>query len=202
MMVVPTQSTVRLHYGRTWTEWSGLTLTLGALVLLLVPATRLRMRTPGVRPPTIVPWIERTVPERHHALMRRLARFGVVSVLATTVDLGSFNVLLAWSSLSVLASATVSYMLGLGASYLLNRWFTFPGRGRHSRTEEITAFTLISLVGLGLNNGAVALAAGVLGEGAFVLSAAKIVAAAVVWLVKFGMIQRWVFPARHVHPKG
>ena len=34
MMVVPTRRDVRLHYERTWAEWSGLALTLGALAAL------------------------------------------------------------------------------------------------------------------------------------------------------------------------
>lgn len=40
MMVVPTQSVVRLYYARTWVEWLGLFLTLGAFVLLAVPRLR------------------------------------------------------------------------------------------------------------------------------------------------------------------
>ncbi|MDQ3646707.1 MAG: 6-pyruvoyl-tetrahydropterin synthase-related protein [Actinomycetota bacterium] len=41
MMVVPTQADVRLHYERTWAEWSGLVLTIiGALVLVIPRARR------------------------------------------------------------------------------------------------------------------------------------------------------------------
>lgn len=40
MMVVPTQSEVRLHYQRTWPEWTGLALTLAALAGLAVPRSR------------------------------------------------------------------------------------------------------------------------------------------------------------------
>jgi hypothetical protein len=40
MMVIPTQSHVVLRYERTWAEWSGLVMTIGALGLLAVPFTR------------------------------------------------------------------------------------------------------------------------------------------------------------------
>ncbi len=43
MMVVPTQPDVRLHYERTWAEWTGLGLTIAALAALLWPRTRRRI---------------------------------------------------------------------------------------------------------------------------------------------------------------
>ncbi|MEA2461239.1 MAG: hypothetical protein QOH90_1416, partial [Actinomycetota bacterium] len=47
MMVIPTQANVRLYYSRTWAEWSGLFLTLGALALLIVPRGRRWLRKQG-----------------------------------------------------------------------------------------------------------------------------------------------------------
>jgi hypothetical protein len=47
MMVVPTQERVRLHYARTWAEWSGLALTGVALLMVSIPARRRRIRRWG-----------------------------------------------------------------------------------------------------------------------------------------------------------
>jgi hypothetical protein len=47
MMVIPTQSHVELYYSRTWAEWLGLFLTLGALGLLIVPRGRRMLRRLG-----------------------------------------------------------------------------------------------------------------------------------------------------------
>jgi hypothetical protein len=47
MMVIPTQSEVKLYYARTWAEWSGLFFTLAAIGLLVVPAGRRRLRQIG-----------------------------------------------------------------------------------------------------------------------------------------------------------
>jgi 6-pyruvoyl-tetrahydropterin synthase related domain len=43
MMVIPTQRHVTLRYERTWAEWSGLVLTLGTILLLLIPWSRRRI---------------------------------------------------------------------------------------------------------------------------------------------------------------
>lgn len=40
MMVIPTQTHVRLYYSRTWAEWLGLFLTLAIIVLLILPPGR------------------------------------------------------------------------------------------------------------------------------------------------------------------
>jgi hypothetical protein len=47
MMVVPTQSDVRLSYERTWAEWLGLVLTLMAMGTLLAPPSRRFLRRMG-----------------------------------------------------------------------------------------------------------------------------------------------------------
>jgi hypothetical protein len=47
MMVVPTQSNVRLSYERTWAEWLGLGLTLIAIGTLLIPRSRRLLREMG-----------------------------------------------------------------------------------------------------------------------------------------------------------
>jgi hypothetical protein len=47
MMVIPTRQHVVLRYQRTWAEWSGLVVSLGALGLLAVPYTRRRIAEIG-----------------------------------------------------------------------------------------------------------------------------------------------------------
>jgi putative flippase GtrA len=189
MMVIPTQHHVRLTYQRTWAEWTGLALTISALLGLAgmwLWRGSTRLRALGAEA-----WKRASGLDR--ATVHRLARFGVVSVVATVLDLGSFNVML-HTPFPLLAAATLSYCAGLVASYGLNRSFVFPGRRRSSRREEMAIFAVVSLLGLGLSTGGVALAASVFGEAALLLSLAKIVAAALTWFLKFLAIHRWVFP--------
>src|SRR5712691_10026700 len=98
----------------------------------------------------------------------RLFRFGMVSVVATVVDFGIFNILVIPKILSPLPATTISYSCGIVTSFVLNKWFTFRG-GRASVAHEFGLFVAISLVGLGLNNGAVALAERTLGAGPLLL---------------------------------
>jgi hypothetical protein len=58
MIVVPTEERVRLYYARTWAEWTGLVVTVTALVFIAIPALRRRIRgfgaikrAPGPFPP-------------------------------------------------------------------------------------------------------------------------------------------------------
>jgi putative flippase GtrA len=125
----------------------------------------------------------------------RLARFGLVSVVATLVDFGIFNLLIIPKLLPPLAATTISYSCGIVASFVLNRWLTFRGR-RESVVHEFGMFLLISLVGLALNSGAVALAERAVGRETLLLNMAKLAAGALTWLLKFKAFKHWVFPER------
>ena len=124
-----------------------------------------------------------------------LFRFGLVSVVATLVDFGIFNILVIPKILPPLPSTTISYSCGIVTSFVLNKWFTFRG-GRASVAHEFGLFLAISLVGLGLNNGAVALAERTLGDGPLLLNMAKLAAGALSWVLKFFSVKHWVFPER------
>jgi putative flippase GtrA len=127
--------------------------------------------------------------------LRRLVTFGAVSVAATIVDFGLFNILLTFQFIPLLVATTLAYTLGMITSYGLNRRYTFDG-GRDSRVHEIGIFISISLVGLALNNGTVALFAALIGRGRLTLNLARVLAAALTWSFKFVTIQQWVFPTR------
>ncbi len=90
MMVVPTQSDVRLVFERTWAEWLGLVLTFSALSLLIMPSARRELLSAG--------WsVELGRGGRPAAAGRsevvRVSTFGVVSIVTTAIDFALFNVL-------------------------------------------------------------------------------------------------------------
>lgn len=133
---------------------------------------------------------------RHAPTLRRLVVFGTVSVVATLVDLAVFNLLLMAEAVPRFVATSTGYGVGLVVNYLLNRWVTFRGGGRDRRSEEFALFALISVVGLLLNNAVVEVAARLVGTGAGLLTAARLVVATVLWTAKFVLVQRWVFPLR------
>lgn len=125
----------------------------------------------------------------------RLARFGLVSVITTLIDFGIFNLLVIPKLLPPVAATTISYTCGIVASFVLNKWFTFRGR-RDNMAHEFGLFVAINVVGLTLNNGAVALAEHAVGGGTLLLNLAKLGAGALTWALKFLTFKHWVFPVR------
>jgi putative flippase GtrA len=133
---------------------------------------------------------------RRAPVLRRLAMFGAVSVVATLVDLAVFNLLLRVESVPRVVATSTGYGVGLVANYLINRWVTFRGGGRDHWSEEFAVFVLVSMAGLVLNNAAVEVAAGLVGTAPALLTLARLVVATGLWLAKFLVVQRWVFPPR------
>lgn len=119
----------------------------------------------------------------------------MVSVITTLIDFGIFNLLVIRELLPPVAATTISYTCGILASFVLNKWFTFRG-GRDNLAHEFGLFVGINVIGLALNNGAVALAEHVAGGGTLLLNLAKLVAGALTWVMKFVTFKHWVFPVR------
>ena len=121
--------------------------------------------------------------------------FGAVSVGTTLMDFGVFNLLVSVTALSPVTANTISYSVGVVVSYLLNKRLTFREGGRDNRGHEMGLFIVINIVGLALNNGAIALVAREFGRSTVVLDAAKLAAGAGTWALKFITFKRWVYPA-------
>jgi putative flippase GtrA len=121
--------------------------------------------------------------------------FGVVSVGTTLMDFAVFNLLISVTALSPVTANTISYSVGVVVSYLLNKRLTFREGGRDNRGHEMGLFLVINIVGLALNNGAIALVAREFGRSTVVLDAAKLAAGAGTWVLKFVTFKRWVYPA-------
>jgi putative flippase GtrA len=132
-----------------------------------------------------------------HVDVAKLARFGMVSVITTLIDFGIFNLLVIRELLPPVAATTISYTCGILASFVLNKWFTFRG-GRDNLAHEFGLFVGINVIGLALNNGAVALAEHVAGGGTLLLNLAKLGAGALTWVMKFLTFKHWVFPVREL----
>lgn len=131
-------------------------------------------------------------PEGYRAIARQISTFGAVSVATTLLDFALFNALIFSDAVPVVAANTISYSAGIVASYLLNKRFTFAGGGREKRSQEVALFLVFNILGLGLNNVAVALVADV--RSTLLLNAVKLLAGAVAALVKFVGFKRWVYP--------
>ncbi len=93
----------------------------------------------------------------------RLAKFGVIGLLGVLVDVGGFNLLTFAGELGPLTAKFISAGVSIVVSWLGNRYWTFGERRRESVRREFIAFLAISIIGLGISLGTLALSHDVLG---------------------------------------
>jgi putative flippase GtrA len=94
------------------------------------------------------------LPERHQHLARELLTFGAVGAFNTGLSFLVFNLILGIGALSANA---VSTAIATGSSFVLNRHVTYRHRPRTKLRRELPMFVALNLVGLGLQQGIMAL---------------------------------------------
>ncbi len=91
------------------------------------------------------------LPNKYVTLLRDIFKYGLVSFSALMVDVGLLYTLVEYFRLHYLQAATVAFVCGLLVNYFLGRAFVFKN-GRLTRSKEFIYYSLIGLVGLGLND--------------------------------------------------
>lgn len=84
-------------------------------------------------------------------LLLQLVKFGVVGILATALDYGIMVILTEWAGVYYLFSSTISFMLSLLFNYVCSMRFVFERKKGQSRGKELVIFSVLSLMGLVLN---------------------------------------------------
>lgn len=127
------------------------------------------------------------------ARILEIARFGVVGLINTGIDLALFSIAFYWLGLPLLVSNTLAYCLATINSYVMNKYWTFAGRGSPQVSKkEFTRFFLFNVVGLLLSNLAVWTFA------RFVAPiVAKLLAVGVTFVWNYLTIRRFVFRDEH-----
>ena len=88
-------------------------------------------------------------------LLAQLAKFGVVGVVATVIDFGIMNLLHYGLQLDIIFSNTCGFVVSLVFNYLASMKYVFSHREGMSRRREFIIFVVLSVIGLGLNDGIV-----------------------------------------------
>lgn len=91
------------------------------------------------------------IDEKYRTLAVQLLKYGVVGAIAFGVDYGSLWLLTEVAGVHHLVSAAIAFILGLTCNYLLSTAWVFGESRLKSTAAEFTAFALIGVVGLGLN---------------------------------------------------
>lgn len=93
---------------------------------------------------------------KKHALHRQFLRFAAVGLVGTAVHYAVMLSLIAFAGVSPVMGTCVGFLVSLGASYALNRLWTFDKRPPWAR--GFVTYFLVCAVGLAINMGIVAIA--------------------------------------------
>ena len=84
-------------------------------------------------------------------LVKQLMKFGIVGVVSTALDYGLMVLFTEACGIFYLLSSTLSYAISLIFNYFASMKFVFRGRQDQSRLREFLIFTVLCLLGMGLN---------------------------------------------------
>lgn len=89
--------------------------------------------------------------EKVNSTFIQFIRYTFVGGFAFLVDIGILFVLTEFAGFHYLISAGISFLAGLTTNYVLSTRWVFSNHTLDSKTAEFTIFTIIGLIGLGLN---------------------------------------------------
>ena len=84
-------------------------------------------------------------------LIEQLMKFGVVGVIASLIDFGILYVLTEYLGINYLVSSTISFLASVIFNYILSVKWVFV-TAKTNKTKELLLFTILSAVGLVINN--------------------------------------------------
>jgi putative flippase GtrA len=137
--------------------------------------------------------------------MRKLLRYGAVSVVSTLTSMTVLGLLVATRALTPGWANLVATAVGTVPSFELNRRWVWGRTGRRSLSAEVTPFAALSFAGLALSTVAVSVA-GHLAAGldaaprTMAVEAASVAAFGSLWLLQFVLLDRLLFATRGAAP--
>ncbi len=146
------------------------------------------------------------VRNRFQALAKDGAKYGVVGVLGTILDILVFNLFLlavleVFATTEPISAKVFSTILSSFATYLLHGHWTFADRGGSRKSiRTISSFGIVTVLGLIVSVGVVGLAHYVAGlQSIAENNIANLVALAVSALIRFFLTRHWVFKGQRQH---
>ncbi len=120
-------------------------------------------------------------------------RLAVIGGLNTVLDFVLANLFKVSFGFGSQPSVILAFTIATGASYLMNRRFTFSISGGKKSMRETAAFFLVNGIALAITSGAVALAEVWFGDNLLAFNGAKVAATVVVLFPKFAGYRDLVF---------
>ena len=126
--------------------------------------------------------------------LKKVVRFAAVS--AVTVPLGmTLFWLFLQTDLAPVVANLVAVAIATIPNYVLNRYWVWAKRGPNSVSREIAPFWAMAFLGLLLSS-LLVLAVGLFTDSSIAFLAANFVAFGVVWVLKFFVLERYLFGHR------
>ena len=120
-------------------------------------------------------------------------KFGIVGVLNTVIDFSLLNLLHLVFKIPFLLANTISVSSSIVNSFVWNKYWTFQNREKEFGRQFIK-FVILSLVGLGINDGILYLSVNFLGSSApLELNLSKIFASIFSMAWNFIAYKKWAF---------
>ena len=140
---------------------------------------------------------------RFEDLIREIAKFGIVGLIALVVDVGLFNILLFAGGAGPLndkplTAKVISVVVATTVAYIGNRFWTFRHRGRtHTVTREYVLFVVLNGVAMGIALGCLWFSHYALGLTSALVDniSANVIGLGLGTLFRFWSYRKWVFPA-------
>lgn len=124
-------------------------------------------------------------------------KFGIVGVSGTILDFSVYNLCLIVFSWSAYIATASGFSFGLINNYIWNKLWTFKSKSVNltHASKELVKFTVVALVGMGINLGVMAIIINYtnLGNSIFGLNIAKVLIVLCVGLWNFIGAKKWVF---------
>jgi putative flippase GtrA len=132
---------------------------------------------------------------RFVGLFAELAKFGVVGVTASVVDLAGAGYLHA-AGVGPLSAKAISITIATVLSYLGNRFWTFRHRANHPLPREAAVFIFLNAIGLVIAEATIGFTYYVLGfHGSVAFNLASVVGTGLGTIFRYWSYKKWVFIA-------
>ena len=86
-------------------------------------------------------------------LFEQIIKFGIVGVIAFVIDYGVMVALVEILSMDSILAATISFTVSVIFNYLASMKYVFVGRKDQSKQAQFIIFIVLSVIGLGINDG-------------------------------------------------
>lgn len=130
-------------------------------------------------------------------LIDQFVKFGIVGVIAFTVDYGVLMLLSQVVGIDPVISAGISFCISVVFNYLASMRFVFTHREDLSTQREFGIFIILSIIGLAINEACMLVGVSIWGDSVLAVIGTKIIATAVVMLWNFWSRKRWLDAGSH-----